>query len=208
MATNNKVMETENVKTTEVPVKAKVVKKRKKALPKLTCKNCGDIFTTVSPYRKKSKMCSKSCASIFSNKNRVWSIQSRRRASIAKTESGVFAGPNNPKYNGGGVSFSCHCCLKSFTIAYNEVKAGKKKGFYCSSTCYKISVAAKSKASEKLARCTPMYAAAMAEIKRLEGIIDQVHDVSGIIISNLNDQIEVPQTISQIFSLTDLKEPS
>lgn len=201
-------METENVKTKEASVKPKTIKKPKKRLPKLKCTNCGITFTTDSPSRKKSKMCSMRCASTYSNKNRVWSAESRRKASIAKTQAGLFAGQNNPKYNGGGVVFSCHCCLKSFTIAYNEIKAGKKKGFYCSTTCYKISVVAKGKASERLARCTPIYTAAMIEIKRLQGIIKHVHEVSEIIISNLNERFDVPEPIGQIFSLTDLNEPS
>lgn len=193
----------------QVPVKAKAAKKpKKKKLPTLTCRNCSEKFTTTSPSRSKSKMCSMRCATIFHNKNRVWSADSKKRASIAKIKAGLFAGANNPNYSGGGVGFSCHCCLKSFAVPYNEVKAGKRKGVYCSADCYRISHVAKSKASEKLARCTPLYAAAMMDIKRLEGIIKQVHDLSGIIINSLNERIEVPQPISQIFSLTELNEPS
>jgi hypothetical protein len=193
------------------PAKAKAAKKpKKKKLPTLTCRNCGEKFTTTSPSRSKSKMCPMRCATIFHNKNRVWSKDSRKRASIARkmSQAGIKPGSDNVNWNGGGVGFSCHCCLKSFTVPYNEVKAGKRKGVYCSAECYRISHVAQSKASEKLARCTPVYAAAMMEIKRLEGIIKQVHDISGVIIGNLNDKIQVPQPISQIFSLSDLNEPS
>jgi hypothetical protein len=196
----------------ETPVKAKAAKKLKtKKLPTLTCKNCGESFTTTSPHRSKSKMCSRSCATIFSNKNRVWSAESRRRVSIARklSESRItMPGCNNINWKGGGVKFSCHCCLKTFEIPHNELSAGKKKGYYCSTKCYKISRAAKSKTTEMLVRCSPMYASTMIEVKRLQGIIKQVHEVSKIIISNLNERIDVPEPIGQIFSLTDMNEPS
>jgi hypothetical protein len=146
------------------PAKAKAAKKpKKKKLPTLTCRNCGENFTTTSPFRKKSKMCSMRCATIFHNKNRVWSPESRRRASIARkmSQSGIKSGSANPNWQGGGVKFSCHCCLKTFELPLNDVKSGKKKGFYCTEKCYRTSITAKSKASEKLARCTPIYAAAM-----------------------------------------------
>jgi hypothetical protein len=185
-------------------------KPKKKKLPTLTCRNCGERFTTTSPRRSKSKMCSMRCATIFHNKNRVWSPESKRRASIAKKMSptGAKSGSDNMNWNGGGVKFSCHCCLKTFYLPINEVKSGRKKGFYCTEKCYRISVTAKSKASENMARCTPIYAAATIEIKRLEGIIKQVHDIAGVIISSLNDRVQVPQPISQIFSLTEISEPS
>lgn len=95
---------------------------------KITCGTCGADFYVKSQYvAKRRKFCSSKCSD--------WNPEKRRRASERGRAN--YIGEGNPNFSNAMIARSCKGCSKEFLVWRNELNGGKKKGIYCSLTCYR-----------------------------------------------------------------------
>ncbi len=97
------------------------------------CLYCGEGFNIKNGY-KAQKYCSTSCSTAYKNTNRIWTEEGKLKISIANT--GRLSGNKNPNYQGNSITSKCKKCSVVFEIPFNEFKAKKRTGVFCSTRCY------------------------------------------------------------------------
>lgn len=85
-------------------------------MEKVTCDNCGKVFSRRESAIREHNFCSRGCCGEWLSKN--------------------FRGENNPNYKGGAITRICEECGAEFSIPQAWLrKKGKNEGRFCSKEC-------------------------------------------------------------------------